>query len=485
MMPRVRVLVLAMAILVACGLVGPLWWGQLSSAHAAWQDETLDRLILKSGRIVEGRIIRETETEVEIEVIVAGISAPTVFPKSEIIDIERGTPSSSSDSADETTPTQSATTPQRQTPKPRIQVPAGAKKVFHIRLSGHLMGDPFGGIPYLFEVGRRDVLSRTPIKEAIDEAMSEQADVIVVELNLDSPGGFEGLAVARTLQPIFEESERAGARTVFWVEKAAAGAAFLPFMSEEIYFKPDGLMGGVGGIEDLKLGGDSVVDEKQISLRIGRAEGIAIQHGYDPVLVRAMMRKDVVLYVRFRGGKAQYLEHEPRESDGDGWELLTDDGEGGNKDKWSFEGNDHLNLDAPLARRLGISDGTASTIDDLVYELDLGRDYAVVSGNSRQSINGWKEKIATATDQILDVVIDTGIQDFTTWNPRGSSAQELGRQLRGIQRARSLITRYDEVFDPTGVLTAKLDLLIEQARRAVRDLNSQQNNRGNRGRGRR
>ena len=89
MMPRVRVLVLAMAVLVACGLVGPLWSGQMSSAHAAWQDETLDRLILNNGRIVEGRIIRETETEVEIEVIVAGISAPAVYPKSEIIEIER------------------------------------------------------------------------------------------------------------------------------------------------------------------------------------------------------------------------------------------------------------------------------------------------------------------------------------------------------------------------------------------------------------
>ncbi|MHC4976319.1 MAG: Clp protease/crotonase-like domain-containing protein [Planctomycetota bacterium] len=480
MMSRVRIAIVVLTLGLVFGGVGVLVPESAPRAEASWQDETLDRIYLKNGRIVEGRIISETATEVEMEVIVAGISAPTTFQKTDIIEIKRGTPATDGDAPASAPETRSSTSSPRNASTPKIEVPEGAKKVFHIKLSGHLMGDPFGGIPYLFNAGRRDVLSYTPIEEVIGEAVDERSDVIVVELSLDSPGGYEGLSVARTLQPIFEDAEREGARIVFWVERAAAGAAFLAFMSEEIYFKPDGLMGGVGGIEDFQLGGDSVVDEKQISLRIGRAEGLAIQHGYDPVLVRAMMRKDVVLYVRFRGGKAEYLDHVPRISDGDGWELLTDDGEGDNEDEWSFEGNDYLNLDAPLAQRLGVSDGTASTIDDLVYELDLGRDYAVVRGKSGRVLSDWQGKIARAADQILDIFVDLGLEDFSSWSPTGQTTQDLGRQLRGIQRARSLVTRHAEVFDPAGDYTAQLDLMIEQVRAAVRDANEQENRRGGR-----
>jgi hypothetical protein len=487
MVSRVRVLIVAGIMMgVVAGLPGSLPL-MTQSAGASWQEEQLDRLYLKNGRIVNGRIIRETDTEIEIEVVVAGIAAPTVFQKSDIMEIERAAdvPDAPTENPSEAPAIvrESVEAPASEVPTPKHEVPEGATKVFYITMSGHLMGDPFRGIPYLFSAGRRDVLSYTPLHDVMQEAIAEQSDVIVVELNLDSPGGYEGLSVARPLQSIFEEAEASGARVVFWVQRAVAGAAFVSLMSEEIYFKPDGLMGGVGGIEDFKLGGDTVVDEKQISLRIGRAEGIAIQYGYNPVLVRAMMRKGVVLYVRFRGGKAQYLEHTPRASDGAGWELLTDDGKGSNKDKWSFEGNDYLNLDAPLARRLGVSDGTAATIDDLVYELDLGRDVVVIKGSGDQVLSGWQDRLARATDQVLDIGQSLGLDDLESFNIE-NTVRAKGQQVRQLQQVRSLVSRYAEVFDPSGDFVAQIDLLIERVRSAIRDQSrtekSRNNNRGRR-----
>ncbi|MFX8523840.1 hypothetical protein ABTM10_20375, partial [Acinetobacter baumannii] len=77
----------------------------------------------------------------------------------------------------------------------------------------------------------------------------------------------------------FEETIRSGKRVVFWIKRAMVGAAFLPFVSKEIYFLPEGRMGGIGTLQDFDLG-DKRVNEKQISLRLGHAEGIAIQGGY-------------------------------------------------------------------------------------------------------------------------------------------------------------------------------------------------------------
>ena len=50
-----------------------------------------DRLIFKDGRIIEGELLEETDTEVKFLVVVGSISAPQTYSKSEILGIERGT----------------------------------------------------------------------------------------------------------------------------------------------------------------------------------------------------------------------------------------------------------------------------------------------------------------------------------------------------------------------------------------------------------
>src|SRR6185295_3504780 len=99
--------------------------------------------------------------------------------------------------------------------------------------------------------------------------------------------------------------------------------------------------------------------EKQISLRLGHAEGFAVKGGYNPLLIRAMARREMWLFWRLEGGSPVYLDHELRPEDGDGWILLSDDGQGQNKDEFSFEGNDVLNFNAKIAYDLKVSKGTA------------------------------------------------------------------------------------------------------------------------------
>jgi len=446
----------------------------VAMADDSQESEHLDRVTLRNGRVVEGRITKETDTQIEMVVIVSGIEAPTTYPKSDIVSIERAVVkpvAAPSRGSGATTTSRSRTGTNTD-----ASVPEGSAVVYHLPLKGHLMGEPFGGIPYLFEAGRRDVISRTPLEEAIDDAMSYNPAVIVIEVSVDSPGGFDGLFVTEGVAPIFEEAQRNGARIVFWVQRAVQGAAFLPMLSPEIYFKPDGVLGGIGDLGDADFG-DEAVTEKQISLRLGHAEGIAIQNGYEPALVRAMAREQNWLAVRWKGGQPEYIEHEPRPVDGTGWEILTDNGAGANADKSSFEGNDVLNLDATLAEKLLFSKGTAGSMEDLVSMLDIGRDYTVIKGRGEREIDEWQDRVARAVDTLFSL---DALQDGASG--KVANKEEAGRVIRELEQVRSILTVYEEVLDPTGVLRANIDIQIEDLRARMRN---NDNNRSSGGRGRR
>src|SRR5262249_46299702 len=118
----------------------------------------------------------------------------------------------------------------------------GASKVYVIELKGE-----FG----------RDV-SATPLKDIVKDARSFQPDILLVRMDTDfkihgeekeayEPGGAEGafdqqLETARQLQTILTDGIRddpewkVKPRMVCWVRRALGGAAFLPFVFQEIYY---------------------------------------------------------------------------------------------------------------------------------------------------------------------------------------------------------------------------------------------------------
>ena len=57
---------------------------------AAPDTSTPDRVVLRSGKIVDGRILEESDTQIVMNVVVAGIVAKTTYPKSDILEIKRG-----------------------------------------------------------------------------------------------------------------------------------------------------------------------------------------------------------------------------------------------------------------------------------------------------------------------------------------------------------------------------------------------------------
>ena len=408
----------------------------------------LDRVILNSGQVIVGRILNETVTEIRMLVMVGGISAPTTYKKNEILSIERGVVDI------ETEPTPPAPSarpsdPGSASPSPREPHP-GAARIYLLKLSGDLGFD----------------ISTTPLRKAMDDALSTDPDVIVIKLNAGSAAkGFDGLWATEDLAPIIEDALDDGHRVVFWVKRAQSGAAFLPLISPEIYFSSDGKLGGVGDLSDFDIG-DKTVNLKQISLRIGHAEGFAITGGYNPKLIRAMALKEEWLAVRFRGGEPEYITWEPRPEDGDGWTVLTDDGKGKNEDEFSFEGDDVLTLDADWAYRLRVAKGVVDTMDDLAFELNIGRDFEVIEGRGSQILADWHDRILHARDQYRRLA-----RDLEEGGRGRNRAVTLGRKINLLKQQRSLLTTYAEVFDPDGSQRAAIDVQIEEIRQQIRRAN--------------
>ncbi len=460
-----RLLLALLALAFATASLTPVAPVALADDSAQQEVQATDRVVLRSGKIVEGKIVDETESEIEMIVVVAGISARTTYNKTDILEIQRGVIEPEQASADAPVEDRRPRRREREEPERR----EGGTVVYLMEINGILIGEEgLQGFP------QETPISRTPLQELFDDAAEHDPEVIIAKLDARSVGGLPGVFVAEELGPIFENAVyREGRRVVFWIEEAVGGAGLLPFVSPEIYFTSEGQMGGLASIGEIDTS-DTDVNEKLISAAIGHAEGMAIKGGYDPVLITAMARTPAWLFFKLEGGKPRYIQWEPRPSDGEGWILLTDDGDGKNEDDSVFGGDDVLNLDAELARKLRVSQGTIDRVEDLVYELGVGRDYVIEKGRSKTILSDWREDVANAIDQIRR------LQDRMEELGRGRDRREIGQMMRSLRELRSLLERYAEVLDPGGQQRAQIDIRLEQLRLALRELTQRERRRNRR-----
>jgi len=428
------------------GVVAPLG----GSALAAPDEAGLDTVILRSGRVVTGRILEETESHVRMIVVVAGIEAETTYARSEVLQITRGEADTQASAMDTPSPEGKPSGDA----KSDDSASSNATKLYLLPLRGRIPRD----------------ISQTPLMDSIEDAKSMDVDILVVEMDAEAPGGAQGVFVAEDMGPIFEELVDSGMRVVFWIERAEGGAGLLPFVAPEIYFKTEGRMGGLGSIGETKSG-DTMVDEKLIGAYIGHAEGFAIKGGYDPVLVRAMARKENWLAVRILGGQREYMERPPTPEDGDGWNILTDDGEGPNKDASSFDGNDVLNIDADWAYRLGVSKATVDLEEDLAWEL-AGRDYVWLEGKAERLLKDWRDGVERYIDEFRR--LQQRLEEVG-----GNDREGLGQRRRILEQMYSILTKYAEVLDPEGQQRAQIEVQLEELRHQLRSARERSRSSGN------
>jgi hypothetical protein len=415
---------------------------------AAEPAKNLDVLIFKSGRVVEGVILEETAGVVKIKVVAkGGLSVETSYDKSEILEIQKGKGSAiNADGKPEATKPEAT-----KSNKPDASKSGSGPSVYMVHLTGEL---------------GRDVAA-TSLRDVMKDVKKFQPNVLIFKVDMDfkfmgeetpdfdpaqAGSAFNQLETVRELQTMLTDEIRddpewtTKPRLVMWVRKALGGSAFLPFVAPEIYYTSDGRHGGIGYLERIFDNvGDKVAQEKQYSLRLGRAEGLAIKGGHEPMLVKAMARADYVLSVNFVGGKPEFHE------DTSGEMLLTDDAREGNRDVLQdivrFRGNDVLTLDAPLAERLGLSLGTVDTTEDLLTRLGIDKGHTLIDGRSEEILSNWSRAVSDAHVEFRRMWREFG-RVPAGGNTYDERSRNRGKQISILTDILGLLNRYGEALNP-------------------------------------
>ncbi|MBL8760036.1 MAG: hypothetical protein JNL50_01920 [Phycisphaerae bacterium] len=407
-----------------------------------------DTLIFKDGKVVTGKIVKEDASSIKFKGTIGGIEFEAEYQKSDILEIKRGKvdPKGEKPKTTEAKPTEAPKT-DAQASKDDAAPADGGVKYYTMELSGRFGWD----------------ISQTPIRDCLNEATKNGADYVIVVMNNDwsmgpkelglerSPeeAAFDELFRAEDMDDIFSRDLNNFAKppkVVFWVKRAMGGAAFLPMVCPTMYFSSDGKLGGIGNLTTMFGGtGDEVVRQKQYSLRLKHAEGIANTGGYAIELVRAMAIPEFVLTVAYPSGEPVYYERMP---EGPGEFLLTDDGKEGNADSAkaleSGEANDVLTLTAKLALDLRVSKGTVDDLDQLKFELGLSRSGVEIKSRSKQIMEGWAKGLEQGMRDLrrLRGEVDS-IQVGGDYNQR---AKARGQRKQLLQRMQSILKKYGEVF---------------------------------------
>jgi len=455
-------------------------------------------------RVVQGRILEMTDTEIKMEVVVAGIKATRTFKRSNIVSIvfgdaiKHGEDAMADSKMAKGGRSKSKSKDGKDMEETEKEIFDDTAKVYVVNLEGsfgrHISQTPllevFEDVDAMFDDLVWDDATNDYV---VDPKVRRQHIVILaIDNHVDGDVHPDGVFRAEDMYPIIERNQQKGRRVVFWIHYATGGAVFLAFSTPEMYFTKDASMsfGRGNDLEDFSFGTE-MVQEKQISLRLGHAVGAARVGRYDDahLLIPAMARSRNWLSVRYEGGKPILSSDEPLEdsyadeskvmwSDGQyTWQVLTDNGMGEfEDDEERLEANDMLFLDSDLAYRLQISKGTADTLDDLLYELDVDDNHVLWEENEGQeAVDKWADGIERTLDligrersrfgrvrgRIHRELADIQIQG--DWKERNAAR---GKTINLYKQIMSQITRYEEAFDAKGAQRSEIRKIIDEVKLA-------------------
>ncbi|MFU8828758.1 MAG: hypothetical protein ACNA8P_04900 [Phycisphaerales bacterium] len=464
----------------------------LPSAHGGAtitvEDDTEDVVIFSSGRIVRGDILEQTESTIVMMVRIGSMPpVRTVYQMDEVLEIQRDVPRESAgggrgDAEKQADADSAESIPGTNTRGERINDEttlfyyAELKGIFEKDLTETPLRNLFADVDRVFDDLVPVPNARGGVTYRVDETRREK-HIVLLKLNARTlQQGFDGLFAAEKVAPVFKDEIQKGRRIVFWVENATGGAAFIPWLSPEMYFTPQPVMGLAGDLDKFDIG-DEEVNLKQISLRMGHAEGLVIYGGYGRLgvaIIQAMSRSQYWFFVRLGGVEPEYYismeKPGPEIMNNPQWEMLSDNGRGEYEDDPDTElyGNDVLFLRGDWPLKLGIAQGVATSIEDIALNMRVFRNYAVMENTRAERIlNGWTEEIDRALANFGRIMDEAN--NVRIGGGRDAMMAALGQRQRLLLQARGILRRFAEVMDPDGSQRAQIDVMIEQVRAQMRN----------------
>ena len=122
-------------------------------------------------------------------------------------------------------------------------------------------------------------------------------------------------------------------------------------------------------------------------------------------------------------------------------------------------------LKADIALKLGVSSGTADSLDELLEQLGILRNHTMVEGRSDQILSTWARNVAQAQRKIGRLFRD--YEQVQGGGTLREQRQAISRRISILEEIQGLYRRYGESFDPFGEgmgQIANLDVRIEQHR---------------------
>lgn len=229
-----------------------------------------DKIHLKDGRVLEGKVVREGTGFVFFKVKVGSVESEQMFMMSDVVKIEREDPKPKTDEnikADEDA--KSAAVGKKDERKH-----SGATRVAFLNF----------GCPSEWQGKHEDMVgvqvSAEAYRKAIPLLEKDKVDVVVVRVK--SGGGY-GLEVPK-FNEIFEKEYKKRFRLVAWIESGISAAAMAPWVIEEMYFYPQGTLGACTGWS----GNLVAVKGVQLEMMLHSMEIASGLGKKDPKIMRAM-----------------------------------------------------------------------------------------------------------------------------------------------------------------------------------------------------
>jgi hypothetical protein len=229
-----------------------------------------DKLYLKDGRVLEGKVVREGKDFLFFKVKIGSVESEQFFAAADYTKVERDTPAPKSDD-----PAAKSDEPSKaDAKKDEANKHTGATRIAILNF----------GCPSEWQGKYGDMVglqvNADSFRRAVPLLEKDHTNVVVVRVK--SGGG--ALSELSKFHEVFEKEYKPKFRTVAWIESAISAAAMSPWVIEEMYFYPQGNIGACTGWH-----GDLVaVKGIQLEMVLHQMEKVSVMGKKDPRIMRAM-----------------------------------------------------------------------------------------------------------------------------------------------------------------------------------------------------
>jgi hypothetical protein len=362
-----------------------------------------DKLHLKDGRVLEGRVEKEEGQVVWFVVVVGKIEQRQLFTTDQILRIER-------DAAAPEAPVAGAA-------RPEAARPAAAASGSATRVAVLNFGAPNAWQGKIEDMVGREISVKS-WRDAIPLLEKDGVTVVVVRVN---SGGGLGLEVGKFID-LFHNEYKKKFRTVAWIESAISAAAMSPYVLEEMYFMPEGNLGACTGwygqlqaVKDLPL--------EQMLFQMEKASEMA---GRFPGIMRSMQVLDAPLSYTIdkETGEVHWFQ------DTSGENVLND-------------GKHILTLNAVDAVKCRFARGIAATLDELMQQMGIS-EWVLAGQEASDLIDQTMIKADATTKHLQEMLVKYQIavqaaQSLAGPDNKARRGAEVGRARNILNQIRAAL----------------------------------------------